>query len=40
MIPTENRLDFAELPADVIDKLQIEFDSDPSQVAFKAPPEA
>lgn len=40
MIPTENRLDFAELPADVIDKLQIEFDSDPSQVAFKALPEA
>ena len=36
MIPTENRRDFAELPAEVIDKLQIDFYSDPSQAAFKA----
>jgi ATP-dependent Lon protease len=36
MIPTENRRDFAELPAEVIDKLQIDFYSDPRQAAFKA----
>jgi ATP-dependent Lon protease len=36
MIPTENRRDFAELPAEVIDKLQIDFYSDPSQATFKA----
>ena len=36
MFPTENRRDFAELPAEIIDKLQIEFYSDPSQAAFKA----
>ena len=36
MIPTENRRDFAELPADVIDKIQIDFYSDPAQAAFKA----
>lgn len=36
MIPTENRRDFAELPAEVIDKLQIDFYSDPAQAAFKA----
>jgi hypothetical protein len=27
---------FADLPAEVIDKLQIDFYSDPSQAAFKA----
>ncbi len=36
MIPTENRSDFAHIPAEVIDKLQIEFYSDPAQAAFKA----
>lgn len=36
MIPTENRSDFAHIPAEVIDKLQIEFYSDPVQAAFKA----
>lgn len=36
MFPTENRRDFAELPAEIIDKLQIDFYSDPSQAAFKA----
>jgi ATP-dependent Lon protease len=35
MFPTENRRDFAELPAEVIDKLQIDFYSDPVQAAFK-----
>ncbi len=36
MLPTENRRDFAELPADIIDKLQMDFYSDPMQAAFKA----
>lgn len=36
MFPTENRRDFAELPAEIIDKLQIDFYSDPSQAAFEA----
>jgi ATP-dependent Lon protease len=36
MFPTENRRDFAELPPEIIDKLQIDFYSDPSQAAFKA----
>lgn len=36
MLPTENRRDFAELPAEVIDKLQIDFYSDPMQATFKA----
>ena len=36
MLPTENRRDFAELPAEVIDKFQIDFYSDPAQAAFKA----
>lgn len=36
MFPTENRHDFAELPTEVIDKLQIELYSDPSRAAFKA----
>lgn len=36
MFPTENRRDFAELPPEVIDKLQIDFYSDPAQAAFKA----
>ena len=36
MFPTENRRDFADLPAEVIDKLQVDLYSDPSQAAFKA----
>ncbi|MDP2646834.1 MAG: hypothetical protein Q8P24_18005 [Desulfobacterales bacterium] len=36
MIPTINRKDFATLPDEVIDKMQIEFYSDPTQAAFKA----
>jgi ATP-dependent Lon protease len=36
MIPTENKRDFADLPADVIDKLQIIFYSDPTNAAFRA----
>ncbi|PZV09628.1 MAG: ATP-dependent Lon protease [Leptolyngbya sp.] len=36
MFPTENRRDFVDLPAEVIDKLQIDFYSDPAQAAFKA----
>jgi predicted ATP-dependent Lon-type protease len=33
---TENKRDFADLPADIIDKLQIVFYSDPTNVAFRA----
>jgi ATP-dependent Lon protease len=36
LIPTENSRDFAHLPAEVLDKLRIEFFSEPSQAAFKA----
>jgi len=36
MIPTENRRDFADLPAEIIDKLQMDFYSDPLQAPFKA----
>jgi ATP-dependent Lon protease len=36
LIPTESRRDFAELPAELIDKLQIDFYSDPAKAAFKA----
>jgi ATP-dependent Lon protease len=36
LIPTENSRDFASLPAEVLDKLRIEFFSEPSQAAFKA----
>jgi ATP-dependent Lon protease len=36
MIPTENMRDFADLPADIIDKLQIVFYSDPTNAAFRA----
>lgn len=36
LIPTENGRDFATLPAAVLDKLRIEFYSEPSQGAFKA----
>ncbi|MEM2125860.1 MAG: protease Lon-related BREX system protein BrxL [Candidatus Methanosuratincola sp.] len=36
MIPTENHKDFALLPTEIIDKLSIDFYSDPIQAAFKA----
>jgi ATP-dependent Lon protease len=36
LIPTENSRDFAVLPGEVLDKLRIEFYSEPSQAAFKA----
>ncbi len=36
LIPTENSRDFASLPGEVLDKLRIEFYSEPSQAAFKA----
>jgi ATP-dependent Lon protease len=36
LIPTENSRDFASLPPEILDKLRIEFYSEPSQAAFKA----
>ena len=36
LIPTENSRDFATLPAEILDKLRIEFYSEPSQAGFKA----
>lgn len=36
LIPTENSRDFGSLPGEVLDKLRIEFYSEPSQAAFKA----
>jgi ATP-dependent Lon protease len=36
MVPTENKRDFPDLPADVIDKLQIVFYSDPVNAGFRA----
>ena len=36
LIPTENSRDFASLPPGILDKLRIEFYSEPSQAAFKA----
>ncbi|MBK8905448.1 MAG: hypothetical protein IPM53_29970 [Anaerolineaceae bacterium] len=36
LFPTENSCDFAVLPPEVIDKLQIEFYSDLGRVAYKA----
>jgi ATP-dependent Lon protease len=36
MIPTENKRDFADLPAEIIDKLQIVFYRDPTNAAFRA----
>lgn len=36
LLPTENKRDFADLPAEVIDKLIIEFYSEPIHAAFKA----
>ena len=36
LIPTENSRDFATLPPEVLDKLRIEFYSEPQQAAYKA----
>jgi ATP-dependent Lon protease len=36
LIPTENSRDLATIPPEVLEKLQLEFYSDPSQAAFKA----
>gem|GEM_PF-3454853 len=36
LIPTENSRDFAQLPAEVLDKLRIAFYSEPSHAAFEA----
>jgi ATP-dependent Lon protease len=36
MIPTANRKDFATLPDELIDKMQIDFYSNTAQAAFKA----
>lgn len=36
LIPTENSRDFATLPAEILDKLRIEFYSEPSQAVLKA----
>ena len=36
MLPTDNQKDFAQLPTEIIDKLNIIFYSDPTQAAFKA----
>jgi ATP-dependent Lon protease len=36
LIPTESRRDFAELPAELIDKLQIDFYGEPVKAVFKA----
>jgi ATP-dependent Lon protease len=36
LIPTENSRDFPSLPPEILDKLRIEFYSEPGQAAFKA----
>jgi len=36
LIPAENKRDFADVPSDVLDKLQIIFFSDPLNAAFRA----
>jgi len=40
MIPTTNAADFAGIPAELLDKLRVEFYSDPAQAAIKAVAEA
>ncbi len=40
MIPTANAADFGSIPAELLDKLRVEFYSDPAQAAFKAIAEA
>ena len=36
LIPSENKRDFADIPSDVLDKLQIIYFSDPVNAAFRA----
>jgi ATP-dependent Lon protease len=36
MLPAENKRDFADIPSDILDKLQIVFYSDPINAAFRA----
>ncbi len=36
LIPSDSRRDFAELPAELVDKLQIDFYSEPAKAAYKA----
>jgi len=36
LLPAENKRDFADIPSDVLDKLQIIFYSDPANAAFRA----
>lgn len=36
LLPSENKRDFADIPSDVLDKLQIILYSDPVNVAFRA----
>lgn len=40
MIPTANAADFGSIPAELLDKLKVDFYSDPAQAAFKAIAEA
>ena len=36
LIPTANAADFAAIPPELLDKLRVDFYSEPSQAAFKA----
>jgi len=36
LIPSENKVDFADIPSYILDKLQISFYSDPINAGFKA----
>ena len=40
MIPTTNAADLGSIPSELLDKLRVEFFSDPMQAAFKALVEA
>jgi ATP-dependent Lon protease len=40
LVPTANAADFASIPPELLDKLRVDFYSDPSQAAFKAIAEA
>ncbi len=36
LIPSENKVDFADIPSFILDKLEISFYSDPINAGFKA----
>jgi len=36
LIPSENKIDFADIPSYILDKLEISFYSDPINAGFKA----